>query len=72
MIGIFKFAFIPKNYQSGVEHNKVIAEFSIKFGPGQGLYKDRHSYGRSTMSTQHDGVFNFPISKLSKVNLPLG
>ena len=32
----------------------------------QGLYKDRHSYGRSTMSTQLVGVFNFPISKFEE------
>ena len=32
----------------------------------QGLYKDRHSYGRSTMSTQLVGVFNFPILKFEE------
>ena len=34
--------------------------------PTQGLYKDRHSYGRSTMSTQLVGVFNFPILKFEE------
>ena len=32
----------------------------------QGLYKDRHSYGRSTMITQLVGVFNFPILKFEE------
>ena len=32
----------------------------------QGLYKDRHSYGRSTMSTQLVGVFNFLILKFEE------
>ena len=37
-----------------------------KIKKNQGLYKDRHSYGRSTMSTQLVGVFNFPISKFEE------
>ena len=32
----------------------------------QGLYKDRHSYGLSTMTTQLVGVFNFPVLKFEE------
>ena len=42
------------------------AENSVYSGHVQGLYKDRHSYGRSTMSTQLVGVFNFPILKFEE------
>ena len=37
-----------------------------------GLYKDRHSYGRSTMSTQLLGVFNYPILKFEEVKSATG
>ena len=39
---------------------------TFKYDQNQGLYKDRHSYGRSTMSTQLVGVFNFPILKFEE------
>ena len=51
---------------NALKHEKVDIWWSNKNGHFQGLYKDRHSYGRSTMSTQLVGVFNFPILKFEE------
>ncbi len=50
---------------SSVIKGRCISDFMTDMCT-QGLYKDRHSYGRSTMSTQLVGVFNFPILKFEE------
>ena len=56
---------LEKDLSSTSNHMHLPLSFCF-FCCTQGLYKDRHSYGRSTMSTQLVGVFNFPILKFEE------
>ena len=57
---------IGKYFRPHKNKQTVLAQKIQKYLSIQGLYKDRHSYGRSTMSTQLVGVFNFPILKFEE------
>ena len=63
---VFVYLFVNSSEMADFNELNLEGEFWNADGSTQALYKDRHSYGRSTMSTQLVGVFNFPILKFEE------